>query len=91
MKVKSLSRVQLLVTPWTKAHQAPLSMGFSRLEYWSGGPFPSPMHESTEGGLKYQKDDCSRQREKQVVGTLKEQGRGQSVAGSSRGETVQWT
>ena len=35
-KVKSLSRVLLLVTPWTAAHQAPLSMGFSRQEYWSG-------------------------------------------------------
>ena len=32
--------------PWTVAHQAPLSMGFSRREYWSGLPFPSPMHES---------------------------------------------
>ena len=42
MKVKSLSRVQLFVTPWTVAHQAPLSMGFSRQEYWSGLPFPSP-------------------------------------------------
>ena len=31
-----------LVTPWTIAHQAPLSMGFSRQEYWSGLPFPSP-------------------------------------------------
>ena len=31
-----------LVTPWTVAHQAPLSMGFSRQEYWSGLPFPSP-------------------------------------------------
>ena len=36
MKVKSLSRVLLLVTPWTAAHQAPLSMGLSRQEYWSG-------------------------------------------------------
>ena len=36
VKVKSLSRVQLLVTPWTAAYQAPLSMGFSRHEYWSG-------------------------------------------------------
>ena len=36
------SRVQLLVTPWTVARQAPLSMGFSRQEYWSGLPFPSP-------------------------------------------------
>ena len=41
-KVKSLSSVQLLVTLWTVAHQAPLSMGFSRQEYWSGLPFPSP-------------------------------------------------
>ena len=42
MKVKSLSRVQLFATPWTVAHQAPPSMGFSRQEYWSGLPFPSP-------------------------------------------------
>ena len=42
MKVKSLSRVQLLATPWTAAHQAPPSMGFSRQEYWSGVPLPSP-------------------------------------------------
>ena len=34
------------VTPWTVAHQAPLSMGFSRQECWSGLPFPSPMHKS---------------------------------------------
>ena len=38
VKVKSLSRVWLLATPWTVAHQAPLSMGFSRQEYWSGVP-----------------------------------------------------
>ena len=38
------SHVQLCVTPWTVAHQAPLSIGFSRQEYWSGLPFPSPMH-----------------------------------------------
>ena len=40
--VESLSCVQLFVTPWTVAHQAPLSMGFSRQEYWSGLPFPPP-------------------------------------------------
>ena len=40
--VKSLSRVRLFATPWTVAHQAPLSMGFARQEYWSGLPFPSP-------------------------------------------------
>ena len=40
--MKSLSRIRLFVTPWTVAYQAPLSMGFSRQEYWSGFPFPSP-------------------------------------------------
>ena len=40
--VKSLSRVRLFATPWTVAHQTPLSIGFSRQEYWSGLPFPSP-------------------------------------------------
>ena len=39
VKVKSLNRVRLLVTPWTAAYQAPLSMGFSRQEYWIGLPF----------------------------------------------------
>ena len=42
VKVRSLSRVRLLVTPWTAAYQAPPSMGFSRQEYWSGVPLPSP-------------------------------------------------
>ena len=41
VKVKSLSRVLLLATPWTAAYQAPPSMGFSRQEYWSGLPLPS--------------------------------------------------
>ena len=40
--VQSLSRVGPFATPWTIAHQAPLSMGFPRQEYWSGFPFPSP-------------------------------------------------
>ena len=40
-KVKVFSHVQLFVTPWTVAYQAPPSMGFSRQEYWSGLPFPS--------------------------------------------------
>ena len=42
VKVKSFSRVRLFATPWTVAHQAPPSMGFSRQEYWSRLPFPSP-------------------------------------------------
>ena len=44
-KVKSLSRLRLFATPWTAAHQAPLSMGFSRQEYWSGVPLPSVYNE----------------------------------------------
>ena len=50
MKAKSLSRVQLC-DPWTVAHQAPPSMGFSRQEYWSGLPSPSP-----ESNYKYTLD-----------------------------------
>ena len=50
-KVKSLSRVRLLATPWTVAHQAPPSMGFSRREYWSGVPSPSPRR--TESRAQY--------------------------------------
>ena len=42
VKGKSLSRAWLVATPWTAAYQAPLSMGFSRQEYWSGVPLPSP-------------------------------------------------
>ena len=43
VKVKSLSRVRLLATAWTAAYQAPPPMGFSRQEYWSGVPLPSPL------------------------------------------------
>jgi len=42
VKGKLLSCVHLLATPWTAAYQAPPSMGFSRQEYWSGVPLPSP-------------------------------------------------
>ena len=44
------SLVQLCVTPWTAAYQAPLSLGFSRQEHWSGLPFPSPMHPEARRG-----------------------------------------
>ena len=47
--MKSLSRVQLFVTPWTVDHQASPSMEFSRHEYWSGLPFPSPEDLSDPG------------------------------------------
>ena len=43
VKVKLLSHVQLFATPWTVTYQAPLTMGFSRQEYWSGLPLPSPL------------------------------------------------
>ena len=42
VKVKLLSHVRLLMTPWTAAHQDPLTMGFSRQKHWSGVPLPSP-------------------------------------------------
>ena len=50
MKVKSLSRVRLLATPWTAAHQSLPSMGFSRREYGSGVPLPSPAELDTNAG-----------------------------------------
>ena len=53
VKVKSLSPVWLLATPWTAAHQAPLSMGFSRQEYWSGVPLPSPAADLTSDNFIY--------------------------------------
>ena len=61
VKVKSLSRVRLLATPWTAAHQAPPSMGFSRQEYWSGVPLPSPSSFSRVFYLDSSNeiDDCS--------------------------------
>ena len=51
IKVKSLSHVQLLATSWTAAYQAPPSMGFSRQEYWSGVPLPSPKYIMWNVGL----------------------------------------
>ena len=57
VKVKSLSRVRVLATPWTAAYQAPPSTGFSRQKYWSGVSLPSPKQEitfSSFGPLKFQ-------------------------------------
>ena len=50
-KVKLLSRVQLFATPWTVAYQAPRSMGFSKQEYWSGLPFPSPGNQGSKSHI----------------------------------------
>ena len=49
MKVKLLRRVRLLATPWTAAHQAPPSMGFSRQEYWSGVPLKQRHYFANKG------------------------------------------
>ena len=59
VKVKSLSHVRLFATPWTAAHQAPPSMGFSRQEYWSWVPLPSPSctKHSTKTVINYPIDD----------------------------------
>ena len=56
VKVKFLSRVQLLTTPWTAAYQGPPSMGFSRQEYWSGVPLPPPGIYPEE--TKIERDTC---------------------------------
>ena len=53
VKVKSLSRVLLLATPWTAAYQAPPSTGFARQEYWSGVPSPSPLLNLTLTNLEW--------------------------------------
>ena len=55
VKVKSLSRVRLLATQWTAAHQAPLSMGFSRQEYWSGVQLTSPKVQNWDTNMSFQK------------------------------------
>ena len=54
VKVKSLSRVWLFSTPWTAAYQAPLPMGFSRQDYWSGVPLPSPGFDTEACNLSHQ-------------------------------------
>ena len=53
MKVKSLSRVRPSATPWTAAFQVPPFMGFSRQEYWSGVPLPSPISSGDNSKLEF--------------------------------------
>ena len=59
VKVKSLSRIWPSATPWTAAHKAPPSVGFSRQEYWSGVPLPSPECECTVNEIQTGKLDRS--------------------------------
>ena len=59
VKMKLLSRVRLLATPWTAAYQTPPSIGFSRQEYWSGVPLPSPILFCRKCSLKNQLSHCN--------------------------------
>ena len=61
VKVKSLSRVRFLATPWTAAYQTPPSMGFSRQDYWSGVPSPSPTQ-----GANHRQTECSGHYERKI-------------------------
>ena len=69
VKVKSLSRVRLLATPWTAAYQAPLSMGFSSQEYLSALPLPSPIARRNVNNLRYA-DDTSLMSESEELKSL---------------------
>ena len=74
VKVKSLSHVWLLATPWTAAYQAPPSMGFSRQEYWSGLPLPSPRNWYRWSYLQSRKRDTDI--ENKCMDTKEERGSG---------------
>ena len=74
MCAQSFSHVQLFATSWTITHQAPLSIGFFRLEYWSGLPFPSP------GALPYQRLNLGLLHCRQILYHLSHQGSPQRIA-----------
>ena len=84
----SLSCVQLFVTPWTGAHKAPLSMEFSRQDYWSELPFPSP----SDSHARLQLQSCPYCSGEMITITTSSQGirRGLAEKVTSEGE-VQWT
>ena len=77
MKMKSLSCVWLFATPWTAAYKAPPSMGFSRQEYWSGLPSPSP---SNYLGNSYPPHLCTKSEIKTLI--TSQSGQGQACAGA---------
>ena len=66
-KVKSLSHVRLLATPWTAAYQTPPSMGFSRQEYWSGVPLPSPILEEVRSNLQKKLSSTSQRENERLM------------------------
>ena len=67
VKVKVLSCIWPSATPWTAAHQAPLSMGFSRPEYWNGVPLPSPKWGINELNCSFMPHGCCRHRCIQMI------------------------
>ena len=81
-KVKSLSRVWIFATQWTAAHQTPPSMGFSRQEYWSGLPFPSPGN-LPDPGIKLGSPALQ-------AGALLSEPPGASGGGVGRGKRCDW-
>ena len=72
MSVWSLSHVRLFGAPWTAAHQAPLSMGFPRQEYWSGLSFPSPPQWS-HVHAKVEKNEADMQKDTEMNGPLEKE------------------
>ena len=66
MKVKLLSHVRLLATPWTAADQVPPSMGFSRQEYWSEVPLPSPQYKASFDKVVSRKHSLKHQSESPI-------------------------
>ena len=71
VKVKSLSCVRLFATPWSAAHQAPPSMGFSRQEYWSGVPLPSPLKSVAPSNINFLlREDIFSSRRQIYVGAI---------------------
>ena len=66
--MKSLSCVRLLATPWTAAYKAPLSVGFSRQEYWSGVPLPSPARSRRTPGMQDKNEPEQRTGGEKVLG-----------------------
>ena len=87
--MKSLSHIRLLATPWTAAYQAPLSMGFSRQEYWSGVPLPSP-----PGGTSGKELPCTagdRRDSGSIPGSGRSLGGGHGTHSSILAWRVPWT
>ena len=86
MNVKSFSHVRLFVTPWTETHQASPSMGFSRQEYWSGVPLPSPKNalEEINSRITEAEEWISELEDRMMEITAEEQNKGKRTEDSLR-------